>query len=56
MREINPRHGVPEGDMTKRNPVLRALADDPLVDPLGKLELELAYLLRTAVQITGGSL
>jgi hypothetical protein len=56
MREINPRHAVPEGDMTKRNPVLRALADDTVLDPLGKLEIELAYLLRAAVQGTGGSL
>ncbi len=56
MREINPRHAVPEGDMTKRNPVLRALAEDTVLDPLGKLELELAYLLRAAVQATGGRL
>jgi hypothetical protein len=56
MREINPRHAVPEGDMTKRNPVLKALADDTVLDPLGKLELELAYLLRAAVQSTGGTL
>lgn len=56
MREINPRHAVPEGDMTKRNPVFKALADDTVLDPLGKLELELAYLLRAAVQGTGGSL
>jgi hypothetical protein len=56
MREINPRHAVPEGDMTKRNPVLRALAEDTVLDPLGKLEIELAYLLRAAVQGTGGSL
>jgi hypothetical protein len=56
MREINPRHAVPEGDMTKRNPVLKALLDDTVVDALGKLELELAYLLRAAVQNTGGSL
>lgn len=56
MREINPRHAVPEGDMTKRNPVLKALADDTVVDALGKVELELAYLLRGAVQATGGSL
>ncbi len=56
MREINPRHAVPEGDMTKRNPLLRLLADDPLLDPLGKLELELAYLLRTAAALTGGRL
>jgi transcriptional regulator with XRE-family HTH domain len=56
MREINPRHAVPERDMTKRNPVLRALADDPLLDPLGQLEVELAYLLRAAVVLTGGHL
>jgi len=56
MREINPRHAVPEGDMTKRNPALKALADDPVLDPLGKLEIELAYLLRAAVQSTGGTL
>ena len=56
MREINPRHAVPEGDMTKRNPALRALGDDPLLDALGKVEIELAYLLRTAIQATGGSL
>ena len=56
MREINPRHAVPEGDMTKRNPVLRALAEDSVVDALGKLEVELAYLLRAAVQQTGGAL
>jgi hypothetical protein len=56
MREINPRHAVPEGDMTKRNPALKALFDDTVLDPLGKLELELAYLLRAAVQGTGGTL
>ncbi|GAC1614203.1 MAG: hypothetical protein NVS9B12_15130 [Vulcanimicrobiaceae bacterium] len=56
MREINPRHAVPEADMTKRNPALKALAGDPLLDPLGKLELEMAYLLRTACQQTGGTL
>ena len=56
MREINPRHAVPEGDMTKRNPTLVALAADPVLDPLGRLELELAYLLRGAVQSTGGEL
>jgi hypothetical protein len=56
MREINPRHAVPEGDMTKRNPALKALADDTVLDPLGKLEIELAYLLRAAVQQTGGTL
>jgi transcriptional regulator with XRE-family HTH domain len=56
MREINPRHAVPEGDMTKRNPVLRALTEDTVLDPLGKIELELTYLLRAAVQATGGRL
>jgi hypothetical protein len=56
MREINPRHRVPEGDMTKRNPSLQALAADEVLDPLGKLEMELAYLLRAAVQYTGGTL
>jgi hypothetical protein len=56
MREINPRHPVPEADMTRRNPALRALLDDELLDGAGKLELELAYLLRVAVQQTGGSL
>ena len=56
MREINPRHAVPEADMTKRNPVLKALADDVILDPLGKLEIEIAYLLRSAIQQTGGTL
>ena len=56
MREINPRHPVPEADMTKRNPTLQAVMQDPLLDPLGKLEIELAYLLRAAVQQTGGTL
>ncbi len=56
MREINPRHRVPEGDMTKRNATLLALAQDELLDPLGKIEIELAYLLRAAVQETGGTL
>jgi hypothetical protein len=56
MREINPRHAVPEGDMLKRNPVLAALRDDPLLDPQGRLELELTYLLRAAVQQTNGTL
>jgi hypothetical protein len=56
MREINPRHAVPEGDMLKRNPVLAALRDDPVLDPLGRLEIELAYLLRAAVQHCGGVL
>ena len=56
MREINPRHRVPEGDMTKRNPALAALAQDEVLDALGKIEVELAYLLRAAVQKTGGTL
>ncbi|MBV8602013.1 MAG: hypothetical protein JO359_10665 [Candidatus Eremiobacteraeota bacterium] len=56
MREINPRHPVPEGDMTKRNPTLKALAADEILDPLGKLEIELAYLLRGAIQGTDGRL
>ena len=56
MREINPRHQVPEVDMTKRNPALKALIEDEILDPLGKLEMELAYLLRAAVQYTGGTL
>jgi hypothetical protein len=56
MREINPRHAVPEADMFKRNPVLKALLDDPVLDPLGRLEIELAYLLRAAVQSTNGTL
>jgi transcriptional regulator with XRE-family HTH domain len=56
MREINPRHRVPEGDMTKRNPALAALAQDEVLDALGKVEVELAYLLRAAVQHTGGTL
>ena len=55
MREINPRHAVPEADMTRRNPVLAALAADEVLDALGKLEVELAYLLRGAVQGTGGT-
>lgn len=56
MREINPRNPVPEGDMTKRNATLKAVAEDVLLDGLGKIELELAYLLRVAVQQTGGTL
>jgi hypothetical protein len=56
MREINPRHQVPEGDMTKRNPTLKALAGDEILDAPGRLEVELAYLLRAAVQQTGGRL
>jgi transcriptional regulator with XRE-family HTH domain len=56
MREINPRHAVPERDMLRRNPALAALTADEILDPLGKLEVELTYLLRAAVQQTGGSL
>jgi transcriptional regulator with XRE-family HTH domain len=56
MREINPRHAVPEGDMLKRNPVLKALIDDPVLDATGKIEIELTYLLRAAVQAMSGSL
>lgn len=56
MREINPRHAVPERDMLKRNPALKALADDTVLDAQGKLEIELAYLLRAAIQQTGGAL
>lgn len=56
MREINPRHAVPEGDMTKRNPILNALGEDPLLDALGRIEVELTYLLRIASQATGGTL
>ena len=56
MREINPRHAVPEGDMTKRNPLIKLLAEDTVLDSIGKLELELTYLLRAAVQGTGGTL
>lgn len=53
MREINPRHRVPEGDMTRRNPTIKAIAEDPILDALGKIELELAYLLRAASQQIG---
>ncbi len=56
MREINPRHQVPEGDMTRRNSTLKAVADDEVLDALGKTEVELTYLLRAAVQQTGGTL
>ncbi|MBV8727185.1 MAG: hypothetical protein JO233_05315 [Candidatus Eremiobacteraeota bacterium] len=56
MREINPRHPVPEADMTRRNPTLSALGADPLLDDLGKYEIELAYLLRVASRQTGGTL
>ena len=56
MREINPRHQVPEGDMTRRNPTLLAISQDTLLDGVGKTEVELAYLLCAAVQQTGGTL
>lgn len=56
MREINPRHQVPEHDMTRRNAAIKALSDDEILDPLGKVELELTYLLRAAAQQTGGTL
>jgi hypothetical protein len=56
MREINPRHRVPEGDMTRRNATLKAVAEDELLDSLGKVEVEMAYLLRAAAQQTGGTL
>jgi hypothetical protein len=56
MREINPRHAVPERDMFVRNPTLKALLDDEVLDARGKLELEIAYLLRAAIQHTGGLL
>jgi transcriptional regulator with XRE-family HTH domain len=56
MREINPRHAVPERDMTKRSLALKAVQEDELLDDLGKTEVELAYLLRAAVQQTGGTL
>ena len=55
-REINPRHAVPERDMLRRNPTLLALSSDEVLDALGKLEVELTYLLRAAVQQTGGVL
>ena len=56
MREINPRHQVPEGDMTRRNPSLKALSEDEVLDAAGKVEVELAYLLRAAADQTGGTL
>ena len=56
MREINPRHAVPERDMLVRNPVFKALMADEVLDAVGRLEIELAYLLRAAVQHTGGTL
>jgi transcriptional regulator with XRE-family HTH domain len=56
MREINPRHAVPERDMLKRNPLLKTLPEDTVLDDLGKLEIELTYLLRAAVQSMNGTL
>lgn len=56
MREINPRHAVPERDMLVRNPVFKALMTDDVLDAVGRLEVELTYLLRAAVQQTGGTL
>jgi hypothetical protein len=56
MREINPRHRVPEADMTRRNPTLKAIAEDPQLDAQGKTELELTYLLRLATQELSGLL
>ena len=56
MREINPRHAVPERDMLVRNPVFKALMADDVLDAIGRLEIELAYLLRAAIQNTGGTL
>ena len=56
MREINPRHQVPENDMTRRSQVLKALGEDEVLDARGKIEVELAYLLRAAAQHTGGIL
>jgi hypothetical protein len=47
---------VPERDMLKRNPVLKTLPDDTVLDDLGRLEIELTYLLRAAIQSTGGTL
>ena len=52
MREINPRHPVPEADMTRRNPTVKAISGDDMLDSTGKIELELAYLLRLAAQGT----
>jgi transcriptional regulator with XRE-family HTH domain len=56
MREINPRHQVPENDMTRRNAALKAIAEDGILDARGRIEVELAYLLRAAAQQTGGTL
>ncbi len=56
MREINPRHRVPERDMLVRNPTLKALMADDVLDALGQIEVLLTYLLRAAIQQTGGIL
>lgn len=48
MREINPRHAVPEADMTRRNPTIKAIGEDDMLETAGKIEMELAYLLRLA--------
>ena len=56
MREINPRHAVPETDMLKRYPVLAALLTDTVLDDVGRLEVELTYLLAGAVRHTNGVL
>ena len=56
MREINPRHRVPEADMSRRNPTLKAVSEDELLDAVGKTEVELAYLLCTAAARAGGTL
>ena len=37
-------------------PHLKALEGDSVLDPMGKLEVEFTYLLRAAVQQTGGTL
>jgi hypothetical protein len=42
--------------MLVRNPTLKALLGDEVLDAAGKLEVELTYLLRAAVQNTGGTL
>ena len=42
--------------MLVRNPTLKALLADDVLDELGKLEIELTYLLRAAIQQTGGIL
>jgi hypothetical protein len=42
--------------MFVRNPVFKALLDDTVLDDLGKLEVQLTYLLRAASSQTGGTL